>query len=168
MPEILRNLEKRQRVYSSKAIIYNGTPEVLLVHHRHGEWILPGGKNEPDEGHTVFDLLNKTLWRELREELGLSEKEITELKQRPYYCVGSCEWYHGDVITKEIISAIYLGGSNRLGLSIDKESDEIFEAGWFNPFHFPTDLNIPRNTLESVKRLMDILTRHTRAGYRTI
>ena len=165
--EKLKPQEKPITQKAAKVILYNGRSEVLLVHHRDGPWILPGGRRNPKEEDTIFGLLNNTLWRELEEELGLSTEQINHLKDRPFLCFGftTC-WTKDGILRKEVVSAIYLGGNNRINTNINPLSEEIFESGWYNFFHLPTNIDIPSNTISSIVRLRSILTGHARARYR--
>lgn len=115
---------------SVRAILYDiEEKRILVVRHRSGLWILPGGGPEKEEipinNSLMPALLGKIIDREIREEVGL------EIKGKSRVVVGSFEWWNDPLFKTmarlDLVVAIKLAHDEIIKA---RPCDEIRETGF--------------------------------------
>lgn len=150
-----------------RAILFNAVPEILIVKHQNERWIFPGGGLEGAERQPDTNLIpilrEQTLWRELKEEIGINDDTLSWLKNRPRIEVCWLEWWNGDrklnMARLDLIEAIYLGPKERIVCQPQKE-DKIVDTKWYPLFgHFPPFEGIwPENTNKAISKFRRAIT----------
>ncbi|CDO37447.1 NUDIX domain-containing protein [Novosphingobium sp. KN65.2] len=118
----------RPRTLTVRAIVWNGSGQVLLVRHTYGNlWHLPGGSAKKGESFEV------ALRRELEEEIDLCELTV-ERVVGIYHSTGE---YKDDHI---VIFAVRTRQAVRIA-----DPNEVREIGWFSPDALPPDISPATN-----------------------
>jgi len=171
MSEILIGEERVDFRLSLRAVITDPKDDrFLLLQHRNGLLIFPGGRVEEheiqnyladcDETATLMKLywlldgypLNSPLYRELTEELGFGDNELNIFKSLPHKALGYVTWFKrskspdkATVRGTDVLHAYFLKNKDELKIKVD--GTEIIGHVWLNPLEMLPYLDsIPTNT----------------------
>lgn len=130
-------------IIAAGGVVYNSNDEILVIF-RNGKWDLPKGKLEKGEDISTCAI------REVEEECGVSDLEITKELPSTYHCYQSKK---GNWILKRTYwYKMKCGYSGEL-IAQTEEGIEIVE--WFQKERYP---EMKSNTYNSIKLVVDYIT----------
>jgi len=130
-------------IIAAGGVVYNSNDEILVIF-RNGKWDLPKGKLEKGEDIPTCAI------REVEEECGVSDLEITKELPSTYHCYQSKK---GNWILKRTYWYKMMCGYSGELIAQTEEGIEIVE--WFQKERYP---EIKSNTYNSIKLVVDYIT----------